>query len=243
MSILFTVPGLFGDAPSWLGGDPGLALKFLGGQFTPGKTLPKFLGGAYSPVTEHRPVSYNSWLPFWPGGWSGAATALDKALLAAPKNQQLIVTAHSQGAGGVGEWLKTKSATCPIESSRLLLVTMGVTASMKLPWFTGKRYPIIDVTVQWDTWADQADLPNSPNFGMAQSNTAAGDKQPNPNLHVKGYQAISLDGQHRENKVDTCTFMLFETPTVPLAGASRERIETAYARPYLGNTPRFVGSG
>jgi hypothetical protein len=238
MTIHFIVPGLFGDIPTWLGGDPDLGSKYLRGDLSPGGTLPRVLVDRYGfePVTEDRKVSYRNWLPFYPGGISGAATALGQALLAAPQDQQLLVTAHSMGSAGVLSLLDNwESGSLPVDPERILFITMGASWTTKLTWNVRKRYRILDVTVQWEKYADYPDLSSASTYSKAVANCEQGDK--GTALHTHAYKTVDLDRPDRENTIGNTTFMLFDTRSEPLIpDATYDQIEAAYVRPHLKGT-------
>lgn len=226
MTVTLTVPGMWGSPKS-------VEPMLKGELTTPGQQLPDCLAG-FGPVTNVVGVSYFNLLPsiFEP---KDGRDKLDKAMCAVPEGEQIIVMTHSMGSHVAWLWHRDCAPTSTIDPNRVVFVTMGAAMSMKtLPYITGSRYRIIDVTRQWDRYADAPDLKRSKNYRVAVNNCARGDFILGPNLHSKGYLDIDLDRPDRCNTIGSATYLFYNTAKVPLPGGKRDVIESAYKREYLG---------
>jgi hypothetical protein len=224
MTTVLTVPGLFGR--------PSAALPMLSRELTTvGAPPPDNLGDEWGPVEKIVGVSYANWLPW---GMYDGRDKLDAALHAVPADQQIIVLTHSMGAAATWLWLRDKAPTSDIDPQRVLFVTTGAAMSGKTrSYIVNSRYRTLDITRQWDRYADYPNVKTSPYYSQAVTNMKLGDSMSGQYLHYKGYLDISLSAPHRENRIGNATYMFFETEQIPLAGVTREQIESAYDRKYL----------
>ena len=224
-TTVLVIPGMFGWASAL---DP-----MLGGSLTTvGAELDGYFGEEWGAIENVVGVQYKNW-SFW-GQYDGR-DQLDAALLAVPADHQILVVGASMGAYAQWLWLRDKAPSSDIDPNRLKFVMMGQAMNMKTAkHIVNSRYGVVDVTVQWDRYAD------SPNiwwrwssFVTALKNAKEGDKTAGQNLHYRGYFDISLDAPDRQNQIGNATYLFYETEMVPLAGVTREDIESAYIRRYL----------
>lgn len=217
MATTLILPGLFGF--------PSRYYDWFNGQLTTvGRIPPHTLGVDFAPITEVSGVPYNWFNPF-----SAAKTRLDKALR--DTRGEVIVLAHSQGALGVAQWLRDKGDDSPVEPERVLFVCTGCADDVRPVFRFNKRYRVVNVIRQWDEYADPANVRSSQWFRDAQRN--ADDLKP----HTFGYQSLDLYARPaRQNVKDGATHMFYDMPVVStVVRASRQQIETAYRRDYLGS--------
>lgn len=194
-------------------------------------SIPQKLRGTITDGRTVKPVRYNNWDALW--GAADGANRLDTALRQVPADEDIIVLGHSFGSVASGVWIRTKSASCPIDPERLRFILLGDSIRARngtMRWLygeppSGSRYPVVSVAVQYDKWADSPNVQASPAYWDALNNTAAGDRQ--PSIHGYAYDSIALDDPHWETAEGNITYMLFPTP---MAVADQAHIESAYDR-------------
>ena len=223
-TTVLLLPGMFGWA--------GVMTPMLRGELTTlGVTPPEFLGDGWGEVDSIVGVQYKNWSLF--GQYDGR-DQLDIALHAVPADQQIIVVGASMGAYATWLWLRDKAPKSDIDPDRVMFVTMGQAMSMKTAkHVVNSRYRTVDVTRQYDRYADAPNLWFSPFFWKALQNAKLGDSTSGQNLHYKGYFDLSLSTPDRQNRIGNATYLFYETAELPLAGVTRDQIESAYKRTYL----------